>query len=106
MVKNLKYLRSQRNISQQQLASVLGVSQQSINRYENHDVEPDISVLIAMADYFHTTVDYLIGRESASAESTAISAREQMLLSNIRRLTNDEQQFLETILRSYLSQKT
>lgn len=59
MVKNLKKLRAEYGISQQQLADVIGVSQQSINKFENHNVEPDIETLGAMADYFNVSIDYL-----------------------------------------------
>ena len=62
MIKNLKKLRNENKISQQQLADVIHVSQQSVNKYENHDVEPDIETLIKIADYFNVSVDYLIGR--------------------------------------------
>ncbi|MBR5479414.1 MAG: helix-turn-helix transcriptional regulator, partial [Clostridia bacterium] len=65
MIENLKKLRTKSVISQHNLASAIGVSQQSINKYENHSVEPDITTLISMADYFGVTVAYLIGRESA-----------------------------------------
>ena len=61
MVKNLKYLRTRYGISQQQLAEIAGVSQQSVNKYENHNIEPDIRTLTAFADFFHTSVDFLIG---------------------------------------------
>ena len=59
---NLKALRKETGISQQRLAEALGISQQSVNQYENHKVEPDIATLSRLADYFHTSVDYLIGR--------------------------------------------
>ena len=62
MIKNLKILRQEKGISQQQLADVILVSQQSVNKYENHDVEPDIDVLIKIADYFDVSLDYLVGR--------------------------------------------
>ena len=62
MIKNLKLIRTMRGISQQMLANALGTTQQSINKYENHKIEPDINTLIALADYFDVTVDYLIGR--------------------------------------------
>ncbi len=52
MVKNLKYLRTRYGISQQQLAEIAGVSQQSVNKYENHNIEPDIRTLTAFADFF------------------------------------------------------
>ncbi|MGN0501777.1 MAG: helix-turn-helix transcriptional regulator, partial [Ruminococcus sp.] len=35
MVKNLKLLRTKKGLSQQQLADIIGTSQQSINKYEN-----------------------------------------------------------------------
>lgn len=77
MVKNLKKLRKLFGVSQQQLVDAVGVSQQSINKYENHNVEPDIETLIAMADYFNTSVDYLIGREPQQNddEETAVFLR-------------------------------
>lgn len=49
MIKNLKKLRNQYGISQQHLANAVGVSQQSINKYENHKSEPDIETLKAIA---------------------------------------------------------
>ena len=62
MLPNLKVLRREYGISQQRLADAIGVSQQSINQYENHSVEPDISVLTRLADYFNTSIDYVVGR--------------------------------------------
>ncbi len=91
MVANLKLLRTKHGVSQQQLARALGVSQQSINKYENHGVEPDISTLIAMARYFDTTVDYLIGNTSDQNHTTAcrvesLSTNEAKLLEVYRLL--------------------
>lgn len=70
MIKNLKALRTQRGISQRDLAEVIMVSQQSINKYENHNVEPDIQTLIKIADYFNVSLDYLVGREFCSKSIT------------------------------------
>ena len=68
MVANLKKLRNEYNISQQQLADVIGVSQQSINKYENHNIEPDIETLKTMAKFFNTSIDYLVGYEDLKTE--------------------------------------
>lgn len=68
MVANLKKLRNEYNISQQQLADVIGVSQQSINKYENHNIEPDIDTLKTMAKFFNTSIDYLVGYEDNKTE--------------------------------------
>ena len=62
MLPNLKLLRREMGISQQSLADAIGMSQQSINQYENHRIEPDIQTLMQMADFFHTSIDYIVGR--------------------------------------------
>ena len=64
MVKNLKKLREERGLSQQKLAEQFGISQQSIYKYENGLAEPDIDMLINFADFFYTSVDFLIGHVS------------------------------------------
>lgn len=60
-MKNLKELRQQRNLSQQDLATHLHVSQQSIYKYEHGLSTPDLEVLSAMADLFNCSIDYLVG---------------------------------------------
>ena len=58
----LKELRKMRNISQAKLAADLNMNQNSISRYENMEREADYATLIAFADYFDVSVDYLLGR--------------------------------------------
>ena len=58
----LKELREKRGISQVTLASALNLSQNSISRYETGEREADYTTLIAIADYFGVSVDYLLGR--------------------------------------------
>ena len=65
-MKNFKNLRIAAHLSQQELADILHVSQQSIYKYENDITTPDIHTLIAMADHFHTSVDYLIDHTDIS----------------------------------------
>ena len=58
----LKQLRKERHISQNQLAMALNMNQNSISRYENGEREADYDTLIAFADYFGVSIDYLLGR--------------------------------------------
>lgn len=60
-MKNLKALREEKGINQQKLAEKINTNQQNIYRYENGFSEPDIQTLKLFADYFETSVDYLIG---------------------------------------------
>ena len=44
------------------LAMELNMNQNSISRYETEEREADYATLIAIADYFHVSIDYLLGR--------------------------------------------
>ena len=103
MLQNLKHLRKEAGISQQKLADAIRVSQPSINKYENHNIEPDIQILIRMAEYFNTTVDYLVGRTQEREPSAAspMSESERKLLSKYRRLSKEQQRVVDLLLESY-----
>lgn len=58
----LKELRESRRISQVRLAIELDLNQNTISRYENGVREADYKTLIAIADYFNVSLDYLLGR--------------------------------------------
>lgn len=58
----LKELRKKKNISQLKLALDLNMNQNSISRYETGKVEADYKTLIAIANYFDVSIDYLLER--------------------------------------------
>lgn len=58
----LKTLRTEENVSRQQLANALKVSLRSISYWENNQRECDFATLIAIAEYFSVSLDYLLGR--------------------------------------------
>lgn len=60
----LRELRISNNLSQSELAKIIGVSGQTILNWENGIYEPKINQLITLADYFNVTVDYLIKRKT------------------------------------------
>lgn len=103
MLKNLKLLRTEKGISQQQLAVFLGVSQQSINKYENNRVEPDITTLCAMADFFHCSIDYLVGRsnqrEQTASQAYSLSYEEALLVDHFRSLSATERTCITTLVQ-------
>ncbi len=67
MVFRLRELRKKKGISQLKLAIDLSMNQNNISRYETMEREADYKTLIAFADYFNVSVDYLIGRTDNSA---------------------------------------
>ena len=57
----LRELRKSRHISQVRLAIDLGLTQNTVSRYETGEREADYATLIRIADYFNVSVDYLLG---------------------------------------------
>ena len=59
---NIKELRKKKNILQTKLALDLNLTQEAISSYETERVTPSADVLIKLADYFDTNIDYLLCR--------------------------------------------
>lgn len=57
----LKDLREDNEMSQTDMAKLLGCSQQTYSRYESHTTEIPLEQLIWLAEYYDTSVDYLLG---------------------------------------------
>lgn len=59
----LKELREEKNMSELQLAKVLGVSSTTINRWERGLRVPNLDSLVLLARFFDVSIDYLCGLE-------------------------------------------
>jgi len=57
---NLKQFRAESGLSQKEIADTLNVSPQAVSRWENNEVEPDISTLSKLANIYKVSVDELI----------------------------------------------
>ena len=57
----LKLLREKSNLSQAKMAKEMGVSQPVVAKYEQGIIYPSYPILIAYADYFKVSTDYLLG---------------------------------------------
>lgn len=55
-------LRKDKGLLQKELAQLLGVSIGTISNYETGVHNPEIETLIKLADFFHVSVDYMLGR--------------------------------------------
>lgn len=65
---NIRRLRRERNLTQEEVAAHLGISFQSISKWERGDGYPDITMLPALAHYFDTSVDELLGMNALARE--------------------------------------
>ena len=61
-IERLKYLRKQRNLTQEQMAENIKISLRGYRNYETGEKKPIVENLIAIADFFDVSLDYLVGR--------------------------------------------
>lgn len=71
---NIAALRKQKGITQEALALAIGVSAQSVSKWENNTNMPDIMLLPIIADVFQVSIDSLFGRQSAKIDNKAEDA--------------------------------
>ena len=63
----LTKLRTKAGVSQQAIGDALNVSRWAVHNYEAGKNRPDFDGLIALADYFDVSLDYLVGRSDAGS---------------------------------------
>lgn len=61
-ITRIKNLREDSDISQKELADALGISQRAYSHYENGTRKIPLDILLALADYYNCSTDYLLGR--------------------------------------------
>lgn len=62
MYKRIRDLREDRDLTQKQVAQMLGMSQTGYSKYETGENDIPTAVLIKLADFYNTSTDYLLGR--------------------------------------------
>lgn len=58
----LLQLNKENGVTQKEVADAIGTSPRNFQRYLKNDQEPSLHLLVAMADYFNVSMDYLAGR--------------------------------------------
>lgn len=87
---NIRELRREMDCTQNKLADVLGVTQDSISLWENDKRIPDTQYIVAMAKFFDVTTDYLLG---LTDEYKSVRFDENVGIA--RYLSLDEERFLK-----------
>ena len=78
----LRELRTTLNIRQEDVANALGVSRTAYTKYEGGGIPLSEDILTRLADYFHVSTDYILGRtEALSPNSEATLSRTEFALS-------------------------
>ena len=96
----IKELRKEKNISQSKLAEEINLSNGAIGNYEQGLREPDISTLIALADYFGVSIDYLVEHSPAGSSDNPFTTDELELIGEYRKLDAADQARLFKIVKA------
>ncbi len=62
MYRRIRDLREDRDLTQKQVAQLLGMSQTGYSKYETGENDIPTAVLLKLADLYQTSTDYLLGR--------------------------------------------
>ena len=76
---NIARLRKEKNMTQDQLANLMGISFQAVSKWENGLSSPDVSSFPMLADVFGVTIDELFGREAAQREAPSAEQKNDEL---------------------------
>ena len=68
---NIKRLRLEKNLTQEQLASMLGISAQAVSKWETTDTYPDGAILVPLAKALGVSLDELFENDTVSMADTA-----------------------------------
>jgi len=75
---NIKKLRADKNITQDTLATAIGVTPQAISRWESEGGYPDIELLPALADFFSVSTDELLGYKLSEREQELVNIKKEL----------------------------
>lgn len=88
----LKELRKKQNLNQSDIAKYLNIQQSTYSGYESETYEPTIGTLKKLAEFYHTTIDYLVGRDTQILDLNGVEPIKKRLILDILNM-NDFQKF-------------
>ena len=111
----LKGLREDRDLKQIDVAQEINVLQASLSNYELDINQPDLSVLVKLANFYNVNIDYLLGNtdiksswkdytEQIKLQNRTLSSGK--LVEDFNRLTVQDREHLIAILESLASKST
>ena len=86
----LRQLRLEHNLTQDELATKLGISKSTVSMYENGNREPDFETMETIANFFNVDMDFLLGRTDCPTKTTNASQKPREA-SNSTSLENADQ---------------
>ena len=101
---NLKRIREAAEMTQTEVAYKLNITRQAYNHYETGKREPTVETLIKLADLFHVSTDYLLGRQKEPETPSYFASTDHyitLLCREAKHLNHKNRQILMEIAHLY-----
>ncbi|HAN10216.1 MAG TPA: XRE family transcriptional regulator [Clostridiales bacterium] len=106
----IKTLRKENNMSQKDLSKILGVTDRSIGYYETEERVPPQDILQKLADFFNTSVDYILGRTNIKTSLVRelepdLCEAFQLLSQANGKLSKNDKKLMTDLIRTFVQNK-
>lgn len=103
---NVKKIRVEKNISQQELADLVGIHSTHVSRYERNMAQPSVEIAKKMAEALNVTVDTLIyGQQDEKAKNNLKDTDLLNLFTKVQLLDKQDLTAVKSMLKAYIFQK-
>lgn len=104
----LKKCRTDRNLTQAQLADILNVKQSTVGNWESGAREPDFEMLKVLADLFGVTSDYLIAKEDTEKDIASLTDEqwERDMIQDAKKLSPERRNEVKNFLAYQVQQES
>ena len=95
-------LREEMHLTQFELAQKLSTSQRNVSNYETGTSEPDLAMIVQLADIFGVSLDELFGREGHMLETDKLEGLDRLLVKKMRELSDEQKAALLSFLKGFV----
>ncbi|MUT65404.1 helix-turn-helix domain-containing protein [Paenibacillus sp. NEAU-GSW1] len=90
MGERLRELRVQRNLSQETVARIIGITRSAYSHYEINNRQPVYDTLIKLAAFFHVTIDYIIEGDASGSDFRKASSDTLEIVRLLEQMDHDK----------------
>ena len=98
----IRELREEMHLTQSELAQKLSTSQRNVSNYETGTSEPDLAMIVQLADIFGVSLDELFGREGHMLEADKLEGLDRLLAKKMRELSDEQKAALLSFLKGFV----
>lgn len=101
--KNLKNLRKKNNLTQLQMSKILNLGSTTYQSYEQEVSEPNIEVLIKIANFYNISVDELLGRETDMLNLKFLDDDQSLIIKAVLRMNKEQLSYTKRFVESMIT---